>query len=84
MQFLGEFKKKKKKLLEASEIHNDEFEIEYRLGGLYFIEEQTEKAFYHLTNALHLNFKNHTILEENFPSVWANPLIQEHIQKHKN
>ncbi len=84
LQILGEFEAAIQKLLEASEIHNDEFEIEYRLAGLYFIEEQNEKAFYHLTNALHLNFKNHTILEENFPSVWINPLVQEHIQKHKN
>lgn len=84
LQYLGEFEASISKLLEASEIHNDEYEIEYRLAGLYFIEEQNEKALFHLTNALHLNFKNHTIIEDNFPTVWDNPLVQNHIQKHKN
>lgn len=83
LQNLGEFEIAIQKLLEASEMHTDEYEIEYRLAGLYFIEEQLEKATYHLTNALHLNYKNHTILEENFPSVWINPMVQEFINKHK-
>lgn len=84
LQYLGKFETAISKLLEASEIHNDEYEIAYRLAGLYFIEESFEKAFYHLTNALHLNFKNQTLLQEHFPSVWSNPLVQDHIQKHKS
>lgn len=84
LQYIGEFEIAIAKLLEASEIHNEEYEIEYRLAGLYFIENQNEKALYHLTNALHLNYKHHTILEDHFPSVWDNPLVQNHIQKHKN
>lgn len=83
LQFLGDFELAIKKLLEASEMHGDEYEIEYRLAGLYFIEEDLSKATYHLTNALHLNFKNHTLLQENFPSVWEKTNVQELINKHK-
>jgi len=84
LQNLGEFDAAIQKLLKASDIHNEEYEIEYRLAGLYFLVDQKEKAYYHLTNALHLNFKNHTIIEENFPSVWLNTDIQNHINKHRN
>lgn len=69
------------KLLKARDIFNDEYEIEYRLAGLYFLINEKEKAQYHLTNALTLNFKNNTILEELFPTVWQNDFIQQYISK---
>lgn len=68
------------KLLKASDIFNDEYEIEYRLVGLYMLTDQTEKALYHLTNALALNYKNRTLLQEYFPTVWENEQVQAYIQ----
>lgn len=68
------------KLLKASDIFNDEYEIEYRLVGLYMLTNQTEKALYHLTNALALNYKNRTLLQEYFPTVWENEQVQAYIQ----
>src|SRR5690606_16057052 len=68
------------KLLKAREIFNDEYEIEYRLVGLYMLTDQTEKAMYHLTNALALNYKNRTLLQEYFPTVWENEQVQNYIQ----
>lgn len=68
------------KLLKASDIFNDEYEIEYRLVGLYMLTNQTEKALFHLTNALALNHKNRTLLQEYFPTVWENEQVQAYIQ----
>src|SRR5690606_11887278 len=68
------------KLLKARDIFNDEYEIEYRLVGLYMLTDQTEKAMYHLTNALALNYKNRTLLHEFFPTVWENEQVQTYIQ----
>jgi len=68
------------KLLKARDIFNDEYEIEYRLVGLYMLTDQTEKAMYHLTNALALKYKNRTLLQEFFPTVVENEQVQTYIQ----
>ena len=81
LKLLGEFDTAVGKLLQARDLFNDEYEIEYRLAGLYTMTNQTEKALYHLTNALSLNFVNRFILERLFPSVWENEGIQNHIKK---
>lgn len=81
LQLLGEFNTAIEKLLKARELFNDEYEIEYRLAGLYFILLENEKALYHLTNALSLNFENKDLLQKLFPSVWENEQVQHHINK---
>jgi len=80
LNLLNENERAIDKLLKAREIFNDEYEIEYRLAGLYFTLNETEKGTYHLTNALALNFKNRTLLKELFPSIWENNLVQNYIQ----
>ena len=42
----------------------------------------TEKGTFHLSNALRLNFNNHTLLEELFPTVWTIKKVQSLIKKH--
>ncbi|MCL9808492.1 tetratricopeptide repeat protein [Flavobacterium luminosum] len=83
LQFLGEFDTAIQTLLQASEYFPDEYEIEYRLSGLYFMLQEHEKGSYHLTNALHLNYNNQTILEELFPIVWERKMVQDIIAKNK-
>jgi tetratricopeptide (TPR) repeat protein len=70
-------------LLQASEYFPDEFEIEYRLAGLYLMQNEEEKGTFHLANGLRLNFNNKTVLEELFPAVWARKKVQTYINKHK-
>jgi tetratricopeptide (TPR) repeat protein len=84
LQFLGEFESAVQTLLQASEYFPEEFEIEYRLAGLYFMLLETEKAKFHLSNGLRLNFKNRTILEELFPVVWTRKIVQNAINRHKH
>lgn len=82
LQQLGENNAAVNTLLQAAEYYTDEYQVEYRLAGLYFTMHETDKAVYHLSNGLRLNFKNHTILKENFPLIWDNPTVQEAIRKY--
>lgn len=76
---LGAYDEAVEKLLKARDIFSDEYEIEYRLTGLYLLLDQNEKAMYHLTNALSLNYNNRSLLKELFPSAWENELVQKYI-----
>ncbi|HLA56704.1 MAG TPA: tetratricopeptide repeat protein [Flavobacterium sp.] len=83
LQFLGEFEFASQTLLQASEYFPEEYEVEYRLAGLYFILHETEKGVFHLSNGLRLNFANHTILQELFPTIWDKRTVQGCIAKYK-
>lgn len=83
LQFLGEFDTAVQTLLQASEYFTDEYEVEYRLAGLYYILSETAKAKFHLSNGLRLNFQNHTILEELYPAVWDKKSVQNMIAKYR-
>ena len=84
LQQLGEYTTAIDILLQASEIFPDEFEIEYRLAGLYHINKETKKGNFHLNNGLRLNFKNHTIIQEHFPNMWKKKTVQNIIEKYRN
>lgn len=81
--FLGEFDSANQTLLQASEYFPEENELEYRLAGICYIMHETEKAKFHLSNALRLNFNNHKILEDLFPAVWDKKSVQSMIAKYK-
>ncbi len=83
LQFLGEFEAAVQTLLQASEYFPEQYEVEYRLAGLYFMLQENEKGVFHLSNGLRLNFKNHTILEELFPVIWDKRTVQSCIAKFK-
>ena len=82
LQFLGEFETSIQTLLQASEYFPEEFEVEYRLAGLYFMLQETDKGKFHLSNGLRLNLKNHTIIKDLFPIVWERKMVQNAINKH--
>lgn len=83
LQFLGEFDSAIQTLLQSTEFFPEEYEIEYRLAGLYFMLHDDKKGKFHISNGLRLNFKNHTILEELFPVVWTRKMVQNAINKYK-
>lgn len=82
-QFLGEFNTAIQTLLQASEYFPEEYEVEYRLAGLYFMLNENEKGTFHLSNGLRLSYKNNTLLKELFPVVWERKTIQDYIELHK-
>ena len=84
LQFLGENDSAINTLLQATEYFPEEYEIEYRLAGLYFMSSQNDKAIFHLSNGLRLNYRNHVMLEEFFPTIWDSKVVQEAIAHHRN
>jgi tetratricopeptide (TPR) repeat protein len=82
LQFLGEFEASVQTLLQAAEYFPEEYEIEYRLAGLYFMLHETEKGIFHLSNGLRQSYKNRKIIEKLFPVVWERKSVQEYINKH--
>jgi tetratricopeptide (TPR) repeat protein len=83
LQFIGEFDTAIQTLLQATEYFPDEYQIEYRLAGFYLMHIDDIKGKFHLVNALHLSYENHTIIEKLFPSVWARKSIKNSIEKYK-
>lgn len=83
LQYLGEFETAIKDLSEAATIFLNEYEIEYRLAGLYFLISDENKGLFHLTNALNHNYNNRFLLEELFPVVWSKTKVQNLIKKMK-
>ena len=82
LQFLGEFEVAVQTSLQACEYFPDEYEVEYRLAGLYYMLQNIEKGSFHLNNGLRLSFKNRSILEELFPVVWERKMIQDTVAKY--
>jgi tetratricopeptide (TPR) repeat protein len=83
LQYLGEFEAATQTLVQATEYFPEQYEIEYRLAGLYFLLQDENKGVFHLTNALQLNFKHHTLLEELFPTVCQKSAVLACIAKFK-
>lgn len=84
LQYVGDFEVAIEALLQGIENHPDNYEIEYRLAGLYYILNQTKKGKFHLVNALQNSYKNLGILEDHFPSIWNKKSIQTQIIKFRN
>ncbi|WP_055445425.1 tetratricopeptide repeat protein [Lacinutrix himadriensis] len=63
--------------LQAAEFHPENAELEYRLGGLYFLQHETEKGTFHLKNAVRNNQEYAFIIEELFPNVFDKPMVKK-------
>ena len=84
LQFLGEFDSAILTLLQATEFFPESYEVEYRLGGLYFMLTEDRKGKFHLSNALRLSPDNKGILQELYPVVWQRRMVQNMINKNKS
>ena len=82
LQFLGEFDSAIQTLEQAADYFKDEYEIEYRLAGMYYMLQNNVKGKMHLIKAIALNPKNRTLLQELFPVVWDRKIVQNVILKH--
>ncbi|MEZ4853381.1 tetratricopeptide repeat protein [Flavobacterium sp.] len=84
LQYTGEFENAIDILLQASDVFPEEYELEYRLAGLYYLINEIEKGSFHLANGLRLNYHNHTFIQYFFPSVWQLVEVQDKIKNFKN
>jgi len=82
LQFLGEFDSAIQTLIQAAEYFPEQYEVEYRLAGIYYMLQQNEKGKTHLNNGLRINANNRTVLQELFPVVWDKKVVQNVITKH--
>lgn len=82
MQFLGEFDSAIQTLVQASEYFKNDYEIEYRLAGMYYMLLDNTKGKKHLLKALQINSNNRTLFQELFPVVWDRKIVQNVIIKH--
>ena len=83
LQFLGEFETGIQTLLQAAEYFPEEYEVEYRLAGLYYLILEHEKMAFHFCNGLRLNYENRTIIKDLFPTVWESQMIKNLIIQFK-
>ena len=70
LHFLGDFDEAVEVLLKAKDLYEDFAEIEYRLGGLYYLIHQEAMGFRILENATDLDYDYHTTFKELYPSVF--------------
>ena len=68
-------------LIQAQDFYPENAEIEFRLAGLYFQLLETEKATYHLRNAMRFDAEQIIVLEELFPEVYESLLVKKLIGK---
>ncbi len=81
---LGKYEAAILSLIQAAEFHPEEPEIQYRLAGLHFKTNESEKGYYHLKNALRSNDEYCFIIEELFPNIFNKDSIQNLIAEFKN
>ncbi|WP_372753335.1 tetratricopeptide repeat protein [Mariniflexile sp.] len=77
---LGEPKAAILNFQQANEFYPENAEIDYRLAGLYFSLQETDKGIFHLKNGLKQNEEYAFIIEELFPEV-SNKLLVKNILK---
>ncbi len=81
---LGEYNAATTNLFQAAEFYPECAEIEFRLAGLFYRNNEERKGEYHLKNALRLDQEYLIIIEELFPSIYISKRVQDIIKKHKN
>ena len=83
LQYLGEFETAIEILLEASNVLPDEYEIEYRLAGLYFLMDDVTKGNLHLINGMKLEPKTPNFVSRIIPSGMGKNRSSKTISKFK-
>lgn len=81
--FLGEFNDALSILIKAKKTYREFAEIEYRLCGLFIVLHKEEYGLAHLKNGLAIDFDYHIIIQELYPSVFAQENVQKIIADYK-
>jgi len=83
LHFLGEFADAIVVLDKAKKLYVDFAEIEYRLSGLHFLNQNKTKGFQYLKNALQLDYEYHQIVYELYPVIFEKSDVKELLSKYK-
>jgi len=80
---LGEYEAAIYNLNQAAEFHPEQAEIQYRLAGLHFKNNESDKGYYHLKNGLKSNKEYHLIIEDLFPNIYNRDSVKNLIAEFK-
>jgi tetratricopeptide (TPR) repeat protein len=83
LHFLGEFSDAIVVLDKAKKLYVDFAEIEYRLSGMHFLNQNKIKGFQYLKNALQLDYEYHQIVYELYPVIFEKLDVKELLNKYK-
>ncbi len=81
--FTGDFEDALKVLIKARKSYQGFAEIEYRLCGLFFIQDKKEYSYLHLKNGLALDYEYHNVIKDLFPTVFESEEINKIIAEFK-
>ncbi len=81
---LGEYDSALTNLQQAAEFYPERAEIQFRLSGLFFLTNQDQNGYTHLSEAMYLNPDYRVIIEEMFPMIYKRKSVKEIIRKFKN
>jgi len=80
--FLGEFNDALKIIIKAKNFHKEVAEVEYRLCGLFMLDNKETYSLLHLKNGLAIDTEYREIVKELFPTVFENELVQKVISNY--
>lgn len=79
--FLGDNEDALAVLLKARKVYKKFAEIEYRLFGLFILNEKEDYAWEHLKNALAIDYDSHTLIKDLFPTVYNTEEVKFFLSK---
>ncbi|NQY07216.1 MAG: tetratricopeptide repeat protein, partial [Flavobacteriaceae bacterium] len=82
LQVLGEYEAAIDNLEEAQEFYPDNAEIIFRLAGLHYMLKENEAAQRYLRNGLKIDPEFVIIIEELFPNIFKQEIVQDIITKY--
>lgn len=77
LHFLGDFDDAILVLLRAKELYEGFAEIEYRLGGMYFLTQQETMGFQLLENAITIDYDYHLVFKDLYPLVFEKENVKK-------
>jgi tetratricopeptide (TPR) repeat protein len=80
--FLGEFTDALKIMVKAKNSYKQFAEIEYRLCGLFMLDDKEKYSLLHLKNGLAIDAEYKEIVKELYPTVFENEKVQTIIQNY--
>ena len=81
--FLGEPEASLQNLKQALEFYPENAEVQFRLAGLYYEQQNFEKGEFHIRQGLELDFEFHIVLEELFQKIYNLTLVQNIISEYQ-
>ena len=84
LHFLGDFEDAINILLRAKDFYEDFVEIEFRLAGLYILNQQESEGLLILEHSLSIDYDQHNIIKELYPSVLEIDSVRNLLDRARN